>query len=493
MENYFSIYGSSYCAVEDHSDKLEHLIIEAHNAIRKDHNSPKLTKLTDNAYTRNRCKQKVGKPLSFTPEPTKPEYGENVYRMNGNNMKYEKVATLVSLAWAKNTKDYVFTNGNPDAKWLSFTQLVWKKTTQIACAICGDTVEKKVQVNVVCNYLPAGNVKGEYTDNVKAALGRSSARDLIDTTGLDLLEEEGEGLGFQPKQHTEEDYSWTIHESPLYVSLYFAFEDHSDELEGIILDAHNKLRKPHKSEDLKKLTDKNAKTYVRERCKKKVGQPLSFTPPGTDDKYGENVYRMNGKNLKYETVAKVVSAAWLVYMRSKVMSRAKSAKDYPWKSPDNPGTQFLSFTQLLWKKTTHMTCAVCGQKDPKTKDKVEVNVVCIYSPAGNVKGEYKSNVVQGIAGMARGIQEVWTAQELYVLDKGEGAFTPKEDHKPKTKPKKQPKPVMLKTQLIEHNNITEPIEQNNNTELIEHNNNTELIEHNNITEPIEQNNTELVV
>ncbi|CAG2164909.1 unnamed protein product [Oppiella nova] len=195
-------------AVEDHSDELEQKMIDAHNKVRP--GKHKLTKLKDHAYTRDRCKKKVGQPLSKSPKPVDPKYGENVYRMNGKGLTYDKVAGLVVLACnsgfqkyllTKNAKEYKWLEENPDGKWLSFTQVMWKDTKEVTCAICGDTKDGKTEVNVVCNYLPAGNVKDHYKNNMIEPLARSTSLfvEMPDDQNSELDTYGAEEMGFSRK------------------------------------------------------------------------------------------------------------------------------------------------------------------------------------------------------------------------------------------------------------------------------------------------------
>ncbi|KAF8888246.1 CAP domain-containing protein [Infundibulicybe gibba] len=50
-----------------------------------------------------------------------------------------------------------------------FTQVVWKGTTQVACAVanCGaGTIFSQASGYVVCRYSPPGNVIGQFPQNV---------------------------------------------------------------------------------------------------------------------------------------------------------------------------------------------------------------------------------------------------------------------------------------------------------------------------------------
>jgi len=65
--------------------------------------------------------------------------------------------------WADEEKLYRFPNGGFSMKTGHFTQLVWRGTTHVGCghSQCnGNDI-------YVCEYDPAGNVEGEYPENVK--------------------------------------------------------------------------------------------------------------------------------------------------------------------------------------------------------------------------------------------------------------------------------------------------------------------------------------
>lgn len=62
--------------------------------------------------------------------------------------------------------------------WGHFSQVVWKNSLSVGCYTANCTVEGLQNSNsgvqpffTVCNYSPAGNVEGEFADNVGAPLG----------------------------------------------------------------------------------------------------------------------------------------------------------------------------------------------------------------------------------------------------------------------------------------------------------------------------------
>jgi uncharacterized protein YkwD len=86
-------------------------------------------------------------------------YGENLAAGTTGTLDAEAVAGM----WYEEVRDYKFPNGGFSMSTGHFTQLVWRATTKLGCAMSqcnGNDIW-------VCEYDPAGNVQGEYRDNVK--------------------------------------------------------------------------------------------------------------------------------------------------------------------------------------------------------------------------------------------------------------------------------------------------------------------------------------
>ncbi|CAE6410824.1 unnamed protein product [Rhizoctonia solani] len=89
--------------------------------------------------------------------------GQNLYAGTGNPTAADAVG-----AWNAESKDY--NPGGP--KPSHWTQVVWKETTKLGCALkqCepGTIFDAKYTANYyVCHYSPAGNVRGQFTQNVQ--------------------------------------------------------------------------------------------------------------------------------------------------------------------------------------------------------------------------------------------------------------------------------------------------------------------------------------
>ncbi|KDR75538.1 hypothetical protein GALMADRAFT_248009 [Galerina marginata CBS 339.88] len=92
-------------------------------------------------------------------------YGENLYFTTGNT---DTLASGVK-AWMDEAPNYNYNNPDFSAATGHFTQVVWKGTTQVACAV-GDcaagTVAPMAGKFLVCRYSPPGNYLGQFPQNV---------------------------------------------------------------------------------------------------------------------------------------------------------------------------------------------------------------------------------------------------------------------------------------------------------------------------------------
>jgi len=135
--------------------------LSAHNSVRSQHGAGDLTwsnTLADAAQKwADGCKF-VHSGGSLGP------YGENLAAGTGSS--YNIAAAIKS--WTDEVSQYSSSNPQPS----HFTQVVWKATTQVGCALqkCSGIFDPSFgQASYyVCEYSPQGNIIGEFAQNVQA-------------------------------------------------------------------------------------------------------------------------------------------------------------------------------------------------------------------------------------------------------------------------------------------------------------------------------------
>ena len=142
-------------------------LVKRHNTLRKKHSASSLTKLAAIAKlaqkTVNNCKLK-GDLIHSGTSYNGQWMGQNLYVSSG-------VPTGADVAndWYSENVNYNYNTGNAKNNGVigHFTQLVWKSTKNIGCAVAvGAWNGYKNSYYVGCNYFPGGNVLGQYTKNV---------------------------------------------------------------------------------------------------------------------------------------------------------------------------------------------------------------------------------------------------------------------------------------------------------------------------------------
>jgi glioma pathogenesis-related protein 2 len=98
--------------------------------------------------------------------------GENIYASYTTESTLDPT-TLGEAAvkeWYDEIKDYNYANPGFSSETGHFTQVVWKGSTKLGCGAAQGTAtiegNKYNAFYVVCQYAPAGNVQGQFPDNV---------------------------------------------------------------------------------------------------------------------------------------------------------------------------------------------------------------------------------------------------------------------------------------------------------------------------------------
>lgn len=134
--------------------------IAAHNARRGKHCaqpltwSPQLASVAQgwaNTLVRKGCKF----------EHSGGQFGENLAAGSTGSLDPEGVVAM----WYDEIKSFDFRGGGFSMQTGHFTQVVWRGTSQVGCGVASCN-----GLDIyVCNYDPAGNVEGEYRQNVMSA------------------------------------------------------------------------------------------------------------------------------------------------------------------------------------------------------------------------------------------------------------------------------------------------------------------------------------
>ncbi len=84
---------------------------------------------------------------------TDHQYGENLLEASG----FEPTPAQVVDAWASEAKDYQYSANSCSGVCGHYTQLVWRDTKIVGCAMVRDA-KREIWV---CNYAPYGNIVGQ--------------------------------------------------------------------------------------------------------------------------------------------------------------------------------------------------------------------------------------------------------------------------------------------------------------------------------------------
>ncbi|NEP08971.1 MAG: secretion protein [Symploca sp. SIO2C1] len=149
---------------------LRKTALSKHNSYRSTHNSPNMTESTSLNNSAQSWAEHLASTGAFEHSDTKA--GENIYASytTASSIDATNLANQAVTSWYNEVSDYDYANPGFSGKTGHFTQVVWKNSTELGCGAAQGVAtlggRKYTAFYVVCQYGPAGNVIGQFPDNV---------------------------------------------------------------------------------------------------------------------------------------------------------------------------------------------------------------------------------------------------------------------------------------------------------------------------------------
>ncbi|KAG0316985.1 hypothetical protein BGZ97_006068 [Linnemannia gamsii] len=143
------------------TDVYSDSVLAAHNRPRAQYGARPLV-WSPELYT---SALQYAKLCKFAPSDSRGKYGENFY---ATTARVANVAQAVN-SWMAQAANYNYNNPVFSSNTGGFTQVVWKSSTQVACAqaaCAAGTISSQPSTITVCRYAPPGNMQGQFSKNV---------------------------------------------------------------------------------------------------------------------------------------------------------------------------------------------------------------------------------------------------------------------------------------------------------------------------------------
>lgn len=141
-------------------------ILDTHNQYRSQHGAPSLKWSSQLASGAEQWAKQLAKQNSI--QHSTGDYGENIAYMSGSDLTGKKTTDM----WYEEESKYRYQNGQFSTSTGHFTQVVWASSLQMGA---GKAVSNSGAQFVVARYSPAGNVRGQFPENVKPKGTRPNA------------------------------------------------------------------------------------------------------------------------------------------------------------------------------------------------------------------------------------------------------------------------------------------------------------------------------
>ncbi|MBD1913481.1 MULTISPECIES: CAP family protein [unclassified Leptolyngbya] len=142
-----------------------------HNTYRANHHAPALTSSNALNTSAQRWADRLAATGEFEHSGTNG-VGENLYvsYTTASSIDAETLANGAVKSWYDEVSKYDYGNPGFSPETGHFTQVVWKGSTELGCGTAqGTATLNGTRYNafyVVCQYAPAGNVQGQFAENV---------------------------------------------------------------------------------------------------------------------------------------------------------------------------------------------------------------------------------------------------------------------------------------------------------------------------------------
>ncbi|XP_020278788.1 protein PRY1-like isoform X1 [Pseudomyrmex gracilis] len=262
------------------------------------------------------------------------DYGENLYCMWSSNPKTVVGGEEPVNEWYAEEAQHQYGKEPTTLKTGHFTQVIWRDSTELGVGMARN---RNGEVYVVCNYNPAGNFLGSFTENVLPPVDASPTKRI---TFTDLKQ-----------QNALDEQAW--------------------QQEALLV--HNEYRRKHRVPDLRLSPELTAaaKAWANTLLNTNKLLPQSSSP------YGENIYSMQCSDPKLIVSAREVISKW--YSEKKEHKFGVEPKVL----------NTCHFTQIVWKNTTEMGIAMAKRNGTCV-------IVACYHPRGNIVGQFTENVLKPV-------------------------------------------------------------------------------------------------
>ncbi|MFW9259305.1 CAP family protein [Nostoc sp. CALU 546] len=143
-------------------------VVTAHNTYRAKHKSPNVSIDDTLNQSAQAWAQTIAAKGDLEHSTNRNNVGENIYWSGDGDST--NLGSAAVQDWYSEITDYDYTKPVFSGNTGHFTQVVWKGSTKLGCGAAPGpaTIEgtKYDGFYVVCQYAPAGNVQGQFADNV---------------------------------------------------------------------------------------------------------------------------------------------------------------------------------------------------------------------------------------------------------------------------------------------------------------------------------------